>query len=184
MNKNVRSEMDCQKIKDLTLDYLDNELSPESRKAFEDHLEGCEACLKEVEELSASWEMLESFEVAPVSKSFEAEVLDKVNQLSNKDEKSLIDRLLQIFAFNNFATVPALASILVLLVLGVMIYRNGPSGIVDPEIKPTDKIKIVRNLKDEEIIRNLHIYEEAGILENLDLLVDMEVAENLELEEK
>ena len=46
----------------------------------------------------------------------------------------------------------------------------------------SQKFEIVRDLKDEDIIRDLEIYENADMLENLDLLVDLEAVENYEAE--
>jgi anti-sigma factor RsiW len=42
--------MTCHDYKDLMMGYLDNELSEEQRRQFEEHLSGCPECKKELEE--------------------------------------------------------------------------------------------------------------------------------------
>jgi predicted anti-sigma-YlaC factor YlaD len=42
--------MTCHNYKDLMMGYLDNELSDEQRRQFEEHLAGCPECASELEE--------------------------------------------------------------------------------------------------------------------------------------
>jgi hypothetical protein len=42
--------MTCHDFKDLMMGYLDNELSDESRRRFEEHVDGCPECARELEE--------------------------------------------------------------------------------------------------------------------------------------
>lgn len=42
--------MTCHDFKDLMMGYLDNELSAESRRRFEEHVAGCPECAKELKE--------------------------------------------------------------------------------------------------------------------------------------
>jgi predicted anti-sigma-YlaC factor YlaD len=42
--------MTCHDYKDLMMGYLDNELSNEQRRQFEEHLSGCSECKKELKE--------------------------------------------------------------------------------------------------------------------------------------
>ena len=42
--------MTCHDWKDMMMGYLDNELNPEQKKRFEEHLKGCPECQKELEE--------------------------------------------------------------------------------------------------------------------------------------
>ncbi|MFC1633725.1 anti-sigma factor family protein [Planctomycetota bacterium] len=42
--------MTCHDFKDLMMGYLDNELSDEARRRFEDHLAGCPECARELKE--------------------------------------------------------------------------------------------------------------------------------------
>ncbi len=42
--------MTCHNYKDLMMGYLDNELTDEQRRQFEEHLDGCSECTDELEE--------------------------------------------------------------------------------------------------------------------------------------
>ena len=42
--------MTCHDFKDLMMGYLDNELSDEARRRFEDHVDGCPECARELKE--------------------------------------------------------------------------------------------------------------------------------------
>ncbi len=42
--------MTCHNYKDLMMGYLDNELSDEQKRQFEEHLDGCSECTDELEE--------------------------------------------------------------------------------------------------------------------------------------
>lgn len=176
--------MDCKKVKSLFSDYLDDELSEVNRESFEQHLLACKNCDAEFNSLLDSWEILEDYGVPELSDNFTRKLMDKIHQ--QKDEitsESIFSRIRSIFSFSNFATVPAFASLLILAGIGFALLTRGPSGIIDQNpISNSEKIVVVRNLKDAEIIRDLEIYENAEMLENLDLLVDLETVENLEME--
>lgn len=174
--------MICEKMKNQFSEYLDETLSVEQKAAFEQHLSECSNCRKEFDELLDSWEILDEYQVPQISPDFTDAVIQKAEQRQKISEKtkSLFDRFLDTFAIK-FAFVPAFASLLIILGIGYYLITGAPTGIVDkPQISNTQKAEIVRNVQDEEIIRNLEIYENLDMLENLDLLVDLEAVENLE----
>jgi len=174
--------MDCKQVKKLLAGYLDGTLDESRRELLENHLQECAECRAEFDSLLDSWEMLADYEVPPVSDQFTRMVMQKVHEKSNAlSEEGFLSRLLAVFSWRSFSTIPALASLAVLVGVGYFLLagnstritgNNGSSG--------NQQFEIIRDLKDDEIIRNLEIYENAEILENLDLLVDMEAVENLE----
>ncbi len=51
--------MRCKEIKRRLLDYYENSLLPEERRLIQEHLELCQSCQKELENLSATFKLLE-----------------------------------------------------------------------------------------------------------------------------
>ncbi|MBU1109605.1 MAG: zf-HC2 domain-containing protein [Candidatus Riflebacteria bacterium] len=177
--------MDCKQVKNMFSEYLDGSLAADQREQLEDHLEKCAECRLECDSLLDSWEMLTDYEVPQVGDQFTRQVIEKVHAKSVEfSETGFLTRLLAVFSLRNFSSVPALASLVVLIGIGYFLLSGRPTGLVDKtDFSNGQKIEIVRDLNDEEIIRNLEIYENAEILENLDLLVDMEAVESLEADE-
>lgn len=174
--------MDCKIVKKLFPDYLDGALTEDQRVLLEDHLQKCPVCRAECDSLLDSWEMLADYEVPAVSEQFTRQVLQKVHdKKSALPEGNFLQRLFAVFSLRNFTSVPALASLAVLVGIGYFLLAGRSTGIIEKNGLPaSQRFEIVRDLKDEEIIRNLEIYENAEILENLDLLVDLEAVENIE----
>jgi predicted anti-sigma-YlaC factor YlaD len=56
--------MTCHDYKDLMMGYLDNELSEEQRRQFEEHLSGCPECKKELEEFKKLKAITDEFTLA------------------------------------------------------------------------------------------------------------------------
>ncbi len=175
--------MDCKKAKNLMPEYLDQGLSSEDQKLLDKHLAGCHECRRELEMLRSSWELLSEYNAPVVDDNFTSKVIFRIQQ--KKDEVSkqtLWQKLIAEITFNRAVAIPAFASLLILLGAGVIYLKTTPAAIDATGISTSEKIELVRNVKDEEIIRDLEIYENADVLENLDLLMDLEAVETLEEE--
>lgn len=175
--------MDCKKAKNLMPEYLDQGLSSEDQKLLDKHLAGCHECRRELEVLRSSWELLSEYKAPVVDNNFTSKVVFRIQQ--KKDEVSkqtLWQKLIAGITFNRAVAIPAFASLLILLGAGVIYLKTTPAAIDATGISTSEKIELVRNVKDEEIIRDLEIYENADVLENLDLLMDLEAVETLEEE--
>lgn len=167
--------MKCKDVKEQLIEYLDDSLDDARRRDVEEHLLSCEDCLKEHDELLASCKMLADYQAPVVNDQFTRQVLQKVHDQKQIPAVSgVFERLVAWFSLKSL---PALASLAILVGLGYFIFVGNPvkNGLSGPK-----QVKIVRDLADEEIIRNLEIYENADLLENLDLLVDLEAVENYE----
>ena len=164
-------------------EYLDQGLSSEDQKLLDKHLAGCHECRRELEMLRSSWELLSEYNAPVVDDNFTSKVIFRIQQ--KKDEVSkqtLWQKLIAEITFNRAVAIPAFASLLILLGAGVIYLKTTPAAIDATGISTSEKIELVRNVKDEEIIRDLEIYENADVLENLDLLMDLEAVETLEEE--
>ncbi len=56
--------MTCQNYQDLMMGYLDDELSSEQRRTFEEHLESCEGCRSEFEQFKKLKRITDSVQLA------------------------------------------------------------------------------------------------------------------------
>lgn len=172
--------MKCNEVKELLIEYLDESLDARRRQAVDEHLCDCNSCRKERDGLLSACEMMADYQAPVVSDQFTRQVLQKVHERSQKQQATgLFDRLV---AFMSFRSLPALASLALLAGLGYFILSNRSVNVNNEGFSGTQKFEIVRDLKDEDIIRDLEIYENADMLENLDLLVDLEAVENYEAE--
>jgi anti-sigma factor RsiW len=178
--------MDCKKVKNLISDYLDERLSAKDKKSFEEHISGCKKCEDELNSFLDSWKIMANYDTPEVGSDFTAKVVHRVHSLKEQQTSlSLWEKFCMAFSLQKVPVVPAFVSILILAGIAMALMKGHPTGMIDsPEIRNGEKAEIVRNLKDEEIIKNLEIYENADLLENLDLLVDLEAVENLEEESK
>lgn len=178
--------MDCKKVKIMISEYLDERLTEMDRESFEAHIKKCRQCEDEFNAFLDSWETMEKYEVPDVSNDFTPKVIHRIHTIKDEQAKlSLWEKVCRIFSLKNVAVIPAFASIMILAGIAIALLKGHPTGMIDSQgISNSEKVEIVRNLKDEEIIRNLEIYENTELLENLDLLVDLEAVENLEEENK
>ena len=172
--------MKCNEVKELLIEYLDESLDANRRQAVEEHLCACAGCREECDNLLASCALLADYQAPAVSDQFTRQVLQKVHERSQEQPAAgLFDRLV---AFISFRSLPALASLALLAGLGYFVLGNRAVDVNNEGLSGSQKFEIVRDLKDEDIIRDLEIYENADMLENLDLLVDLEAVENYEAE--
>ncbi|MFZ5953036.1 MAG: anti-sigma factor family protein [Candidatus Rifleibacteriota bacterium] len=178
--------MDCQKCKNLISEYLEENLDSSQKKLFEEHISGCRKCENELNQLLDSWELLDEYSVPELSEDFTLKVTHKVHEqarTNDSEQANLWDKIVEALTLKKVAFLPALGSLIILAALGYSLLKGGSVGInQQPEISISQKAQIVRDVKDEEIIRNLEIYQNVEMLENLDVLDDLETLENMEEE--
>lgn len=100
--------MDCAKIREQLVAYLDEELSPQEKAACESHLETCPLCRKEKEILECTWQLLDAIPSTEPSPVFRARFWERVRQ----EEQSW-------FWLPFPRLVPAMAGFLAVWVVGV-----------------------------------------------------------------
>ncbi|MEW6712936.1 MAG: zf-HC2 domain-containing protein [Candidatus Riflebacteria bacterium] len=185
--KKVEDDMDCQKCKSLISEYLEENLDNSMKQHFEEHIAGCPECEKELNDLLDSWQILDDYMVPKVSENFTQKVTYKIHEHSKAHDstpENLWGKIVEAFTLKNVAFLPALGSLIILAAIGYAILKGGSIGINhQPEISNTQKVQIVRDIKDEDIIRDLEVYQNVEMLENLDVLEDLETLENMEEEE-
>ncbi|MEW6600816.1 MAG: hypothetical protein AB1499_07585 [Nitrospirota bacterium] len=132
--------MKSEHLKDKLYDYLTKNMDEEAYRKAEDHLEECEECMKEVNELRDTIKLLDQFETPPLPEDFKKSVKKSLLELP-LPAKPLSYRIKEFFQFRpvkwGFEGI-AVAAVLFLAV--VIYYKSFP-----PEQFPDTK-KISRDL--------------------------------------
>lgn len=178
--------MNCQKCKKLISEYLEENLDSSQKQLFEEHISSCRECEKELNEFLDSWDLLGDYSTPDPAEDFTQKVIHKIHErktIQDTAQISLWEKFIAAFTLKNVGFLPGMASLMILAALGFALLRGGSTGVKhQPEISNAQKTQIVRNVQDEEIIRNLEIYQNVEMLENLDVLIDLETLEKIEEE--
>lgn len=76
--------MKCDFINENILDYLDDQLDPESRESFEDHLSQCHSCQNLVSEIRLTYQLVTEDRQLSIGESF---VEDTISRLHKKEAR-------------------------------------------------------------------------------------------------
>lgn len=150
--------MDCEKIQQELVAYLDGELGKSAADEVRKHLERCPACKLETERLSAAGRFFDKLGGIEPAGNFTARVMRRALSAPARPATSRL-RILR-----RLAPVAAAAAILIVLTLWLVAPTSGP------ELTPVEE-EIVQNL---EVLENLELLEEMEILSELDLLLEYE----------
>lgn len=154
--------MDCSKVRDELVAYLDGELKGGVSAQVGAHLERCPACKLEAERLSAAGALLDALDEIEPASDFTARAMQRALSSRTKKARSrfAIARLLQgLFGAGRLIPAAAAAAVLVTLTLWLV------APTAEPPLTPVE----------EEIVRNMEI------LENMELLEDLEILREIEL---
>jgi hypothetical protein len=81
--------MKCEKVREILSLYIDNKLSPKSVKEIENHLNRCEFCMKEYEELLKVKKLLAHIPEVELPYGFKEDLHEKLVQCSLEQEKEM-----------------------------------------------------------------------------------------------
>jgi len=182
---------ECRNVRALLSRLLDNDLPDEVRLAVEAHLRRCAACRREHELLVASWELLDSYEAPQVSDGFTASLMQRVRSERSdpwaRDPRPRLRQRRRRLAWAMAAAVLAAAGIgavwgwiKVQRGTGATIAAKADTRTVATTSPPPAPRVAVRQVTDEELIRDLEIYENLELLRKLELLSDLDVVEKLD----
>lgn len=73
--------MNCDRIKELLNDYLDNELTKDERAAFEQHIEKCSDCREEVELMQEMLYALHDIDEKELPQGFHQELMNQLDEI-------------------------------------------------------------------------------------------------------
>jgi len=185
--------MPCRNVQALLSRLLDNDLPEEVRLAVEAHLRRCPACRRDHELLVASWELLGTYEAPQVSDGFTASLMQRVRAERAPGEVPLQDPRPRLRQRRRRLVWAMAAAVLAAAGIGaVWGWINVQRGTTTTIAAKTDTRTVatttpppaprvaVRQVTDDEVIRDLEIYENLELLRKLDLLSDLEVVEKLD----
>lgn len=115
--------MNCKKCNELMSLYIDHQLDNSKINLFEEHLNNCEFCLKEYNELKLIINSLNNVE-KELPENFHTELMEKINNIDYEQK----NKFKNIFRFKYFSPVAALVCII------FIIYSNNINDI-SPELK-------------------------------------------------
>jgi len=170
----------CESVRSMLPGFVDGDLSGDAHAYVQAHVSQCPACRREHDLLVASWDMLDSYVVPDVPGGFTEAVLRRANVASRR---------------RRWVRWTAAAAALFAIGVGsVWAWRAAqrPSDAViastddghqtpDPKTpgkRPHVEVAALPS-EDEELIRDLDVYENLELLRQLDMLSDFEVVENL-----
>jgi len=162
--------MNCKKAVELLAGCLAGELEPGEKNELSGHLNSCEACRKELEQLEKSWQLLSAYEPPKLGDGFADSLMRKIRSLRVEDEKP-------VFSFNLFdlrltsRTAAAFATLL--LALAVPSLWKLHKGAESPAAVPAAETQAIP-VSDKEIIADLEVYENSELLENMNLISDLD----------
>ena len=150
--------MDCEKIRQELVAYLDGELGGGAADEVRKHLDRCPACRLEADRLSAAGGIFDSIgEIEPAA-DFTARVMRKALSAPEQPAASGL-RIVR-----HLVTAAAAAAILIALTLWLAVPSSGPG------LSP-DEAEIVQNL---EVLENMELLEDMEMLSEMDLLLEYE----------
>jgi len=166
--------MKCRRAKTLLIPFLEDRLSDDLTADITAHIQTCSACRREKELLSESWRLLDSYGTPMLREDFTSLVMRRVR--SEEKETSRATRRSSPFTVRRL--VPAFA--VLLIVASLVFWERGATIIKSVMAPPRIHQNTVAVITDEEIIRDLDLYENAELLDNLYLLTDFDVIVKLD----
>ena len=171
--------MRCRRVRKLLVPFLSGELPPSTEAEIEQHLSHCADCAAERDLLVESWDMLGDYEPPEVRGDFTSSLMQRIRAEQRAAGAEKIVSIRPVPAHARWRLVAAAAACLVIaLTVGLLLHRSralrGPDGRPSP-----DDIAIVP-VTDEEIIRDLELYENADMLADLELFGDLDVIEEMD----
>ena len=172
--------MKCHRVRKLLIPFLSGEVSPRTRAAIQQHLDRCADCAAERDLLVESWQMLGSYEVPEVRDDFTSSLMRRVRA---EEVPTGVDKIVPMQPAPIHRrwrlTAAAAACLAVALTLGLLWHRSPDLQGGGSRRPPDDAVAMVP-LTDEDIIRDLELYENADMLADMDLFSDLDVIEDLD----
>ncbi len=139
--------------------YIDEELSKDEKRELDRHLENCDSCRNELQELLQTNSLLVGMAEVEPSDGFSRAFWEKVDAHEEKNKQGFITSFFEILWRPRFAA----AAMLVLIIAGVVIFQNDIGKVANEEM-----ILAV----DLEMLVEFELVDNLDILENLDDLMD------------
>lgn len=155
--------MKCKKEKELITLYSHGLLEGKEKDELFSHLEKCSSCKEELRETEKT---IHFFDKAPVIEEREDFIFEFRRKLAGEKEKlNFVEIIFEILTYHKKKL--AFAFTLIILIIG--------STFSYLHFFQKERLDV-----DSEFVSNLELYEDYGVVENIDWLSDLEDLENIE----
>lgn len=147
--------MDCKRDREEISEYLDGELEPAVRQAFESHLERCDSCRAQLAAQRRLGEMFAALPEVTPSGDFEARFWARVAR-ERDAEPTLADRLRAYFSPRRMLVFAGAAAAALVFALALPRSPTTPAPaetVVERKVADPD-VRIVRRAQDFELLRD------------------------------
>lgn len=177
--------MNCDKLKEMDLLYIYNELADEEQAEFKEHLASCPQCRERIDQLQQTVEMARHL-ATPVPSD---NVMESINQAAAEEfkqpevKKAKPTRIFRFptFSFPRLASLAAAAVILVAVGTGLFLYQGNQQEIAAKYEWDNGIEDEILALQDELEVLEWEIFEAGNIAEidqqilDLDNSLDMDI---------
>ena len=163
--------MQCEEVKKLLPNFLDDELKPDEKTDIQVHLSSCEVCQKELKAYRNSWELLKQWSDLEPQPAYLSRFWTEL-ALRTPWYTSFLRELRLRFLTPKIATVWITACLL--LAVSILIAKHYW------QIQEVEMVLTNLPLEEVELIENIELAENYEVIQDMDLLEDLEVLENWE----
>jgi predicted anti-sigma-YlaC factor YlaD len=164
--------MNCTDIRNLLPVYLDGELEASEQRRVKTHLDGCEACRREVDIIAKSWEMLGELGGIEPNPFYVSRFFARVGERRPRHAK-WVDLLRSVLSHRRLLPVMAAAGLVILIGIGVTHMQQRTDA--DARLAA-----VQLNGLDVELFESIEIADNFELIKELELLSDMEIIQELE----
>jgi predicted anti-sigma-YlaC factor YlaD len=150
----------CRRVRENLSAYLDGELKGDARRLLDEHLSGCEACRRQMQELKDTWRLLDELEAPIVPRAFHDQVLARVEV---EEKMSPFRRVVRALAARGALGGLAATLAAALFVTGFYISTRPPSRVPSPtEVECITYLDFLRDLETLKNIDEIKYVKEVG----------------------
>ena len=167
--------MKCSRSKFLIPLFLDDELDPQEKQPFQDHLAVCSHCLQELKKFEASWELLKNWKDIEPAPGYISRFWTELSCQRSWHQKVLRDLKENFAAVGTRRKAPAVVAAFAVILVGFFAARSYF------QIQRT--ANELTNLDQEQIefMENVELASDFEVIEELDILEDWEAIEREDL---
>jgi hypothetical protein len=149
--------MNCEDVQTLLPDYYDDMLSPVTRYGIQNHLKTCDACNKELQEISTLFESIAGSDLETPPSSLKENFSKMLDEEIQKEEKKKIQTTTgKIFSMRSVSLAWKIAAAIIIFLGGTFLGTRMKSGTADPSFAQINELKNeVKDVKEMMMFKML-----------------------------
>ncbi|TET32480.1 MAG: hypothetical protein E3J72_19650 [Planctomycetota bacterium] len=164
--------MNCRKAQKVLTDAIGKGATLDPK--VEEHLEDCPYCRLEKARLEEMWGLLDSYNTPKASAGFTSSLMAGI-----RSEQPAPEPIHTGSGLKRWRMVSALAASLVIAVILCVLWVKPLFKQDVVRVEPQDAGQTAQAISDEDIIKDLEVFENIDMLQNMALLSEYDVIENL-----